>query len=283
MASSGFLNFRTLAVQVDNSWVIIEPCSDVPLPFGMVPWLIENQPALLAQPQKQLFLNVSSPPAEKSTIETSGELYLDAEGNLQGICTRTFTGDFAQVARETLHATGEEQWPKLARSIFELEQSTAAIRLEAIEGLAAPEEPVRVRAFIRWPAYAAVLGDRMVLGPAVFRDGLPPLLNESDRKTPVFWEFPRSDVDSVRIHLPAGYQPGALPKPISAKSGDFRYSLSLSYAADSGLLVAQRESVNQAVEIPVSGYAKARDWFRRVTVADQIGIVLSRPAPIQSK
>jgi len=147
-----------------------------------------------------------------------------------------------------------------------------------VEGLDAPEEPVRLYAALRWSAYAPVLGDRMLLALSVWREGRPPLLNETKRTTPVFFHFPNVEREVIAVHLPPGYRPAALPKPIAASSGGFSYSLAATHDPEHNVLTVERAATNRAIDIPVADYARARDWFQRVGVADQIGIVLSTRA-----
>jgi hypothetical protein len=283
MVSEVFLDYQTIAVNVGGNWVLYDPTTEVPLSAGTLPWAIEGKPALMAMPQKQLFLNVPPAAAESSTAGTTVELDLDLEGNLQGECVRTLTGHFAHVVRTQLHETGQEEWWQLARSLLDLENSSAEVRLHEIEGLENPDEPVRIHASVRWPAYAPMLNDQMVFPLAVWREGQPPLLNELKRTTPVFFDFPRTETESITIHLPGNYRPRFLPKAITAQSGDFAYALSATQDPEHGLLKVERSSINRSIEIPVEGYARARDWFRRVSVADQVGIPLVRPAGPSSK
>lgn len=276
--SASILWHRTVALKVDGAWVICDPCSEVPLGFGQLLWQVENQLALMAMPQQQIFLNVPSPAAETSLAETKADLTLAADGTLAGECTRTFTGHAAFDVREKLHRTGAEHWWNEARALFGLDNSSAEIRLLGVEGLAAPDEPVRVRAFIRWPAYAAKTGARFLIAPAIFQEGQPPLLSASTRKTPVFFNYPREEHDLVTVHLSAGVKAAALPKPITASTADFAYTYALAQPAEGGTLTFERDFVRRAVEISVENYPAARDWLARVSAADQITIVLAAPA-----
>jgi len=275
LVSSRFVDHWAIAVKIDGAWVICDPVAEEPVGFSQLSWELENQPALLAMPQQQVFLFIPAAPAEKSVVETKAELELDPAGNLQGECIRSFTGHEAQQVRQRLHEIGEEKWGKEVRSLFNLEGSLGDAHLLSVEGLASLEEAVRVKAFIRWPSYAAMMEKQMMISPSVFSAGRPPLLNENSRKTPVFFRFPRTERDSITIRLPPGYAPAASIKPITASTDDFSYALSITYAADNRVLSIARESINRAVEIPVEHYAQARDWFRRITSADQIGLVLS--------
>jgi hypothetical protein len=127
------------------------------------------------------------------------------------------------------------------------------------------------------------MNTRIVFPVAVWRDGQAPFLNEQKRTTPVFIHFPKVETESITIHLPADFKPSFIPDPIKARSGDFSYSLSVTHDSANGLLKVERSATNRAIEIPVANYAKARDWFRRVGVADQIGVFLVHPAATQQK
>ena len=274
MVYERFLSYRTVAVKANGEWILCEPCSDVPYAFGQLPWYIENQPALLALSHQQVFLNVTSPPAENSLARTEADLQLSATGRLQGECLLTLTGHHAHLLRERLSSTAREKWWQLARSIFSMENAWAEVRLLAVEGLEETEEPVRVRAALDWPAYAAILNDRVVLAPAIFQQGNPPLLYESERKTPVFFPYPCAESQRITIRLPSGCTVATLPKPIAATEGAYSYRLAFTGEDDRHTLIIERQLINRAVEIPLDGYDRARDWFRRVGVADQLSLVL---------
>jgi hypothetical protein len=278
-----FLQGRTVAVKTGDSWVLCEPTADVPMPFGEVSWNVEGQPGLLAMPRQQTFLEIPPLAAENSRTETNIDLRLDASGTLEGQCVQTLTGHAAHEARQELDDAGQEKWARMARSLLSLENSSCEVRLLKVDGLHAPEGPLRIDAAVRWPSYAPVLGDRMTFVLSVLTEGRPPLLNESERKTPVFFRYPQLEKETIVIHLPQGFRPGTLPKPIEAASGDFSYLLTAVHDPEHALITIERTTTNNSIGIPVSGYAAARNWFRRVSVADQIGIVLSHTAPAPSK
>ena len=80
MVSELFLSHWTLAVKTGDAWVLCDPCSDVPLGFGTLPWEIEGQVALMAMPRQQTFLNVPPSAPENSRTDTAAELDMDAGG-----------------------------------------------------------------------------------------------------------------------------------------------------------------------------------------------------------
>ncbi|MFA5264822.1 MAG: hypothetical protein WC378_13445 [Opitutaceae bacterium] len=276
LISEQFLPFRSVVVKAGDDWILCNPTSDIPRGFGMKPWTVEGVPALMAMPRQQAFLNIPSLAAENSCAETSMDLDLDADGNLQGRCTRTFTGHEAHKVRERLRQTRQELWWIYAASLFDLDDSSSEVRLLKVEGLESPEEPVRMHATLNWPSYAPMLNNRLMFVLSILQAGQPPLLNESKRTTPVFFQYPKIDKSTVVVRLPQGYRPGTLPKPIVSSTGDFAYVLGATYDSEHGALRVERSSINRAIDIPVEKYAQARDWFQRVCVADQIGIALTR-------
>ena len=207
MVSEWFLRGRTLAVKTGDTWVLCDPCSEVPLAFNTVPWEIEGQPALLAMPQQQTFLNVPPSAPERSRTDTEVELDLDAEGNLQGQCTRTFTGHAAHAVRERLREAGQEEWWRLARSLLDLQNSSSEVRMQRVEGLDSPEEPVRCTRLFAGPRTPRLWRIGMMFVLSVWQEGQPPLLNKTTRTTPVFFQYPKAQSERITIHLPHGYRP----------------------------------------------------------------------------
>ena len=276
MVSDEFLSHWTIAVKVGDSWVLCAPCTDVPLRFGSLPWEIEGVPALMAMQRQQNVLDVAPAAAETSEAATQATLDLNSEGGLDGSCVRTFTGHHAHAVRNRLREKGQEVWWREARWLFGLENSSSEVQLVKIEGLDKPDDPVRVSATVHWPSYAAVLKDRMVFPLAVWCEGRPPVLSESTRTTPVFFQFPCVETETITIHLPPGYRPAYLPEPISAHTENFAYSLAIKHDPTQGVLTVKRSSTNRVIKVPTANYDQARDWFQRVAVADQISIVLTR-------
>jgi hypothetical protein len=276
MVSPYFLpDRRSVAVKIGDNWVLCDPTSDVPLAFGLLPWEVEGEPALMALPRQQAFLNVPTLPAEASVADTKFDATLDAEGNLSGTCVQSLTGHAAHQMRVRLHGIFPENWPAEAQSLFGLDGQPCEVHLLGVDGYSAPDEPLVLRARIRWPAYAANAGDRTTFILSVFTDGRPPVLAESTRTTPVFFHYPSIERQSVTVHLPDGYRIGSLPKPIEGSAGGCEYALAATRDPTSGALQIDRTLKNTAIEIPVAEYPKARDWYRRVSLADQIGIVIA--------
>lgn len=283
MVARRFVYYRTVAVRADGNWVICEPCSVVPFAFGTVPWYIEGQLALLAMPHQQAFLTIPSAPAQSSLKEFIGDLTLETDGTISGECVREFHGHAAELVRRRLHDTVQEHWWNILPSILELENATIELQLRGVDGFEQIEKPLRVRAFIRWPSYAALSQSRLLLTPCATHQGEGPLLNATRRTTPVFFQFPSVVKDTLTIKLPGGYRPEKLPAEMRAEKDSFSYLYSLTYDNPTNALKLQRESVNNAIEIPVEAYPTARDWFRRVAAADQTTIVVTSAVQTAAK
>ncbi|HZZ20343.1 MAG TPA: hypothetical protein VFE25_13285 [Opitutaceae bacterium] len=275
MVSPNFLPGWSVAVKLGDTWMLCDPCTDVPLGLGELPWDMEGVPALVALPRQQVFLGVPVAPAAKSLSEATVDVSLDDDGNLEGTCTRTFTGHSAYIVREKLKGLGEEGWNGLAKDILGLQASSCEVTLTGVDGLESPQETMTLRAKVYWPSYAPVLGDRMPVILSVWTQGRPPILNSSKRQTPVAFHFPTIEKETITLHLPADFLPGPMPKPISAGSGEFAYQLSAEDAGH-GVLKVTRESKINAVYVLPDKYPSLLDWFRRISVADQTTVVLQR-------
>ncbi len=278
MVSESFLSNWDLAVRVGDDWVICDPCSGVPRKFGSISWDFEGQPALLAIARKQVFINVPYLGPEESSRETKVDLTLDGDGNLDGTCVQKLTGHSAHSARTKLENVGQERWASMAKSLLGLGNSSGEVRLVSVDGLHNPDDPVIIEARVRWPAYAPVLRDRMTFVLSVWTEGQPPLLNESKRTTPVFFNYATMEKETITVHLPQGYSPGTLPKPITATRGGCSYGLAVTQDPGRHTMEVQRTSTNGTIDISPEDYVRSRDWFRQVCAADQIGIVLKSAA-----
>lgn len=276
LVSPHFLQAWSVAVKVNDKWVLCLPCAEWPLPFGELPWGMEGQPALMAMARQQMFLKVPAAAAESSRSEAVVDVTLNDQGDLEGTCVRTFTGHSAAAIRERLAQTGEELWGRSMRDLLGVQNSPCEAHLVKVEGLENVELPVTIEARIFWPAYAPVLGDRIPFLLSVWTNGRPPILSHSARTTPTFFNFPSLEHETITVRLPKGFAPAALPKPMEAGTPEYHYRLTVATDAAAGTLTVDRTSLINTIDIPVSNYPTALDWFRRISVADQTAVILQR-------
>ncbi len=88
---------------------------------------------------------------------------------------------------------------------------------------------------------------------------------------------PRRHVTEVRIRLPAGWVPEAVPPPLKLDSPDL--SADSSWELDGEILVFRRRAELLTQQIPPERYAAFRQGLMRIGGADRQGIVLIPAEP----
>ena len=122
------------------------------------------------------------------------------------------------------------------------------------------------------PGYANVSGKRLFITPNVLDRSNTRLSSDSVRKYDYVTYRSFTDVDSVQIALPSGYQPEAIPKDVAidGKFGSYRCSVRI----EKDRLVYYRWLRQDAARYPPSDYTALVNFYEQLYKADNSRIVL---------
>jgi hypothetical protein len=209
-----FLRTLDVAVQVDGHWRFFDPGQPY-LPYGMLRWQEEDQDALVSDPKEPEFVRTPVAAAEKSRIQRTAMLKLDAEGNLDGDVTMSYTGHEAYSRR--LQAAGEtdEQYLGTLRRALKARLSTAVVSKAKLENLKDPDLPLIHTFHVRVPSYAQRTGKRLFVPIAFFEKGDKARFEANDRTLPVVFHHAWSEEDDVTIQIPEGFELESPDAPVS--------------------------------------------------------------------
>ncbi|HSZ85988.1 MAG TPA: hypothetical protein VK787_08145, partial [Puia sp.] len=120
--------------------------------------------------------------------------------------------------------------------------------------------------------YAQVSGRRLFINPDILNRSGNKLKKEEERKYSVELHSECTDIDSVEIKIPAGYQPEALPsdKKIETKFG--KYISSVKVMPDK--ILYYRYQQQYSGNFPAADYANLVDYYEQIYKADRAKIVL---------
>jgi hypothetical protein len=120
--------------------------------------------------------------------------------------------------------------------------------------------------------YATITGKRLFILPNVMTRSGRKLSQDSTRKYDIQVGYEYKDVDSVEIELPKGYEPEAMPQPVSVNGKFGNYSSSVKL--NDGKLYYYRTIEHRAGRYPAKEYEDLVKFYDAIYKADRSRVVL---------
>lgn len=279
MMNGTFLPSYQIGVRVDGQWRGFDP-ADRFLPWDMVPWEEEAQPALLCDRDSSRFIDTPSGAPGRSCLSRTGTFTLAEDGTVEGDVTLSFGGHWNGAMRWAFEGvTGTELDNAL---LGELSWKGTGMKVSGVELLGGSDErqPLQVKCHLVLPGFAMVTGKRILLEPAVLEARQPPRFTAGTRRYPVYFNFSWSERDSLRLRLPEGWKAEAVatPQPVSAP-GLAAYECQARVSDDGREILYQRSlrvGEGGLLLFPPGQYAKIKTLFDQVRERDQATVALTR-------
>jgi hypothetical protein len=276
--SMAFLQDRAIALQIGETWHFSLPISRVPLPFGRLDWVNQGQSGLLAREQRQDFIDIPLDKPEDTTRSSYGIFKLDAEGTLNGQFRRILTGQIARGLRAALLDQDIENQQKLIRENFAEDLKGAELTVLKIENLTDCEKPLQIDCGLKWPGYAVITENRLVICPSVFRVHAPHPFPSTIRRNRILFPYRWQEMDRVAIQLPPGYRPESMFAPQKHISETLTHEIALSFEESKRTLHLRREARSSLITVPATSYEGLKTWYDTVLANDQHELVFINAA-----
>ena len=276
-----FIQAYDIAVKVGDQWRFYDPASTY-VPLGMLRWQEEAQEALLSDPREPIWLRTPLSPPEKSKVKRTAKLTLSDDGTLEGDAQIEYYGHMAVYRKEWDDDDSPAQREETLRETVKKQMSTAAVSAIKIENVTDPLKPYTYNYHIRVSGYAQRTGKRLFLQPEFFQHGTEPLFSGSERKYPVYFNYPWSEEDQVTIELPAGFSldNADAPQPFSAGPvSDYKPYIGIT--KDGRRMVYNRNFFfggGNTIMFPVGSYARLKTYFDAVHQSDNHTVTLKQAA-----
>lgn len=280
------LGSSSVAVKVGTEWRFFSPASYF-VPYGMMSWIEEAQIALIPDQKELIFQAIPLSPAANSVEKRSGTFKLDADGTLTGSGRIEFSGHQSYSHktwnRGESKAEREERLKNYLRSAM---SGSVEIESFTIENADVADKPFTYTFKVKVPGFAQRTGRRLFFQPNVFEKNAQPRFTANSRKYDVYFSYPFTENDDIRIELPAGFKLENAESPQdlidSQKIGSHQTQIGVSN--DGTYLVYKRNfsfGNGGYIRFPAGSYAAVKQLFEAFNKADTHQMTLRSEAATQ--
>ncbi|HEY3939035.1 MAG TPA: DUF3857 domain-containing protein [Bryobacteraceae bacterium] len=278
-----FLNAYDIAVNVNGKWKFYD-VANRDVPPGVLRWQEQGVYALITGPKPE-FVQTPLLTSKDTQLQRLGNLKLSSDGVLEGDIRQLYLGNEAVNWRERLSASNDAEREDALRD--ELKHRFGDFDLTAVK-YTVPDDlkrPIGLTYHIVIRGYAQRTGKRLFVSPNYFEAGSTSRFTSALRTQPIYFEYPWSEVDSIDLQLPAGFEldhadaPGGVNfSPIGSftvqisidKSKRLLYRRQLTFGLDTLLLFDAKI------------YPTMKQVFDRIQQADNHLLTLKAEAPLSA-
>ncbi len=266
-------NWTLAGVTLQNKNLLLDPATKF-CPFGLVRWPHTATSAVKFEKDAWNFMTMPSLGQERAVVTRTARVALDDQGSLKGHVTITFEGGEALERRLLNLQTDEAGRNKaLEDEVTSWLPPQSIARMNYSQGWQETGGTVVADLEIEVPAYAAKVGNRLLLPSSLFPTKQKEVFRHAERKYPVYFPYAFSGLDVTVIKMPAGYSLETIPEAIEVKPkfGMYRNSTKIS----EGQIVNSRGLFISQFMFEPAQYPELREFFGKVETGDQFQTVLS--------
>ena len=241
-AHVSFVHFTGIALKLNGQWKYYDPGSYF-VPSGMISWFEEDTDVLLLGYKDFITTHTPFSDYKQSVAKRSGKFKLLEDGTLEGTVKVEFTGHLSTLNKTNNYdESANEREENIKKDILS-QMSTAEISAISIENVSDPEKPYIYQYKVRVPNYAQRTGKRLFFQPGFFEYGKKPEFATAERKYPMFFRYPWSEVDKIEIELPKGFEldNAERPAPIADPQGIGLLEINMGIDKEKNILTYDRK------------------------------------------
>jgi transglutaminase-like putative cysteine protease len=253
----------------DTLWL---ECTSQTDAFGYMGSFTGNRHALLLTPEGGKLVATPRYGAAENRLVRRLDLFLDATGSATATARTLRTGQEQDLYAQLLHELGPPDQKKYIVEHLRLPTFTLT-RFNLAATLAGSLPGVVENLALTLPGFAPASGKRVFINPNLL-SRLPTLPAQVGERQADLWLAQASlHADTVRLHLPAGVQPEALPTPVQLSTAYGTYATQYATLPDGTIQYIRRLELKRG-HLPKTAYAGYLDFRRKINSADKAQMVL---------
>jgi hypothetical protein len=279
-----FLNNADAAVQVNGKWRFFDVSDPWAAP-GTLTWMEQGVPALIPDAKDSAWVQTPLMTADETKMQRVAEFNLSPEGDLEGDVREIYWGNESIAFRISHSKQNDSEREQVLRE--HIKERFSEFELSNIQVTISPDAklPVGVKYHLLVKGYAQRTGKRLFLRPSYFTSGQRAVFNEATRTNGIYFPYPWSELDTIDIHLPAGFQLDHPERPAPFEVGSFvKYVTNISINNATNTLLYRRTFMFGGTQIPsfdVKNYQGVKGIFDQEHANDEHMITLVKPAEAQ--
>ena len=270
--SSDQFNHVMVCVPLLKDTVWLE-CTSQSMPFGHISKYTENRGVLLITPEGGVVVRTPPSTSEQNKQQRRASVTLSFIGDAEADVAITRTGDQQDYVRAAIYDESPEERERWVMN--NLGVPNANLKNYKFNGLEEHDLKIDLSLQLVLPHFASCLGYRIFFLPNLMERTtyIPP--NIAQRLSPIRYDYPYLDVDSISYSLPTGFTVESLPGEVhlTASFGEFN---SRTLAFGDSVIVYQRSLEIKEYSIPAKNYNEYRKFFADIVKADRAQVVLIR-------
>jgi hypothetical protein len=205
MQSAFFLNASDIAVNLGGNWKFFDVTNDA-VPGGQLRWQEQGVYALVADSKDPELIKTPLLSARESQTSRVAAFKLSEDGLLEGDVREVLSGNNASVWREENRHTNDSQREGALRS--GIKHRFSDFELSNVKFTADPDASKAISIIYHLVVrnYAQRTGKRLFVQPNYFAAGFLSRFPEATRHNSVYFEYPWSEVDSIDMTAPSGFE-----------------------------------------------------------------------------
>lgn len=244
-------------------------------PFGALPWIESSAWGVRATKDGAVITQTPDLPSTQCIIVRNADLTLDDEGTASGKLSVEFTNEAGSMRRHDNRDEDEAGRKKsLQDEIKGWLPDGSTFEITTLSNWDLIDRPIHVEGTVKIPGIATQAGRRILVPAEIFQEArAKSFQSQKERVNAIWFNYPFEDSDDLKIRVPLGYKPDAVPPLASLKPAPI-VSYDLSVSAENDHLEVKRHLMINATSFAPKAYPAFRTFFSSVKTNDETQIVL---------
>ena len=266
------LNSQIALVKLNGKDLYLDPGTKY-CPFGLLRWWRTSTAAL--HPDKKV-VNFTVVPAfnyDKAQTQRTANVTLDENGDLKGDVEVQFRD--MEGLEHRLEAYERDQAGKAKDLEDELTNwlpHGAVVKLKNVQNWDDGDKPLIAAFDVQVPAYASVMGKRLLIPAHLFQLKQKDAFSHSDRKYPLYFPYAFGEFDTVKFQIPSGFTSESIPAKQEATLPYATYQSASRLTGNQ--LLSQRVLFFNVIFSDVAKFPELKGFFSKVQAGDEQQAVL---------
>lgn len=271
----GQLTSEIAIVVLGDKEIFLDPGTPL-CPFGHLAWQHNSTKGMRQEPDGSILLAITPLANYKDAISKRvGHITISDDGSAKGKIGIAWAGEDALIRRlRALRTDDAGRKKELEDELRALLPQGTSVQLDKVTGWEDGEAELTANFSIDIPSYASSTGKRLLVPTNLFQTRIAQPFAQSERKQPVYFNYPYYHMDDTQITLPATFHIENMAQDGEPIKTD--YSLyKVKHSLTGNTVTISRDFAMAGIAIPQKDYPSLRKFYSDVATSDAQPLVLT--------